>query len=246
MGSLDPERVLPLLQGRLGRPYTFVAECDSTQELARAGDPAEGTVVATDHQRAGRGRSGRAWVDEPGDGLLFSVVLRPPSTPTLPQLSLVVALAVAEGMEEATGVAAGIKWPNDVEVGGAKIAGVLLEASGSVVTCGIGVNVNQETSRLPRQTRRPAGSLRTATGRAHDRAAVLVAVLDALDRRYRTWLEEGLEAMLPTLEARSTLTGRTVTVGSAAGVVIGLAPDGRLRLRTPDGERAIESGEIEG
>lgn len=244
MSDLAPAVVEPLLRGMLGRPYRFVAECDSTQELARAGDPAEGTVVATDHQRAGRGRAGRTWEDAPGDALLFSVVLRPPSTPALPQLSLVVALAVAEGVEEAAAVAAAIKWPNDVEVGGAKIAGVLLEAAGGVVTCGIGINVNQQGSRLPRETRRPAGSLRTATGHDHDRAAVLAAVLDVLERRYRTWSDDGLEALLPLLEARSTLVGRTVSVGPTAGVVIGLAPDGRLRLRTPDGERAVESGEI--
>lgn len=244
-GSLDPARVQSLLRGALGRPYRFVAECDSTQELARAGEATEGTVVATDHQRAGRGRSGRTWEDRPGDGLLFSIVLRPPATPVLPQLSLVVALAVAEGLEEAAGVPTGIKWPNDVEIGGAKVAGVLLEASSGIVTCGIGVNVNQERDRLPRATRRPAGSLRTATGRSHDRGQVLAAILAALERRYDAWRGSGLPALIPWLEARSTLKGRTVEVGGLRGIVEGFASDGRLRLRRPGGDVVcIDSGEI--
>lgn len=245
MGSLAEDDVRPLLRGRLGRPYRFVAECDSTQELARAGDPAEGTVVATDHQRAGRGRAGRSWQDEPGDGLLFSLVLRPPATPALPQLSLVVALAVAEAVELQSGLAAGIKWPNDVEIDGAKVAGVLLEAAGGVVTCGIGINVNQEAGRLPAETRRPPGSLRAATGRRHDRAALLAAVLDALERAYDTWRADGLASLLPRLEARSTLTGRSVEVGGARGVVEGIASDGRLRVTRDDGTPLdVDSGEI--
>ena len=245
MGSLAEADVLPLLRGRLGRPYRFVEECDSTQELARAGAATEGTVVATDHQRAGRGRAGRSWEDAPGDGLLFSLVLRPPATPALPQLSLVVALAVAEAVEELCGLATGIKWPNDVEIGGAKVAGVLLEATGGVVTCGIGINVNQEPGRLPAETRRPAGSLRAATGRPHDRGTLLAGILDALERAYDTWLAEGLGPLLPRLEARSTLTGRAVEVGDARGVVAGLAPDGRLRVTRDDGAVLdVDSGEI--
>jgi BirA family biotin operon repressor/biotin-[acetyl-CoA-carboxylase] ligase len=245
VSGLEPAVVEPLLRGRLGRPYTFVVECDSTQELARAGAAAEGTVVATDHQRAGRGRAGRTWEDEPGDALLFSLVLRPPATPALPQLSLVVALAVAEAAEEVAGARTGIKWPNDVEIDGAKIAGVLLEASLGVVTIGIGVNVNQNASRLPADTRRPAGSLRSATGGMHDRAVLLAAILDRLERHYRAWLDEGLGALVPALDARSTLRGRRVSVGDATGVVAGTADDGRLRLVADDRpERLVESGEI--
>lgn len=246
MTGLAEEDVTPLLRGALGRPYRFVAECDSTQELARAGDAVEGTVVATDHQRAGRGRAGRTWEDAPGDALLFSIVLRPPAGPALPQLSLVVALAVAEAVEQVAGSTTGIKWPNDVEIAGAKIAGVLLEAAGGIVTCGVGVNVTQEAARLPGDTRRPAGSLRTATGRAHDRAPLLAAILDALERRYRLWLAAGLPALLPALEARSTLTGRPVAVGAGRGRVVGLASDGRLRVRLAGGAVAhVDSGEVE-
>lgn len=246
MTGLGAAAVVPRLRGTLGRPYRFVAECDSTQELVRAGDPPEGAVVVTDHQRAGRGRSGRTWEDEPGDALLLSLALRPPATPVLPQLSLVVALAVAEAIERVAGVPAGIKWPNDVELDGTKVAGVLLEGSGGVVACGIGVNVNQDASQLPAGTRRAAGSLRTATGRAHDRAGLLVELLDAVETRYRAWYADGLETLLPALEARSTLTGRAVAVGGERGAVTGLAPDGRLRVVLEDGRvRDVESGEIE-
>jgi len=238
--------VEPLLRGRLGRPYRFVAECASTQELVREGDPPEGAVVATDHQRAGRGRGGRTWEDVPGDALLFSLLLRPPARPTLPQLSLVVALAVAEGIEELTGVAAGIKWPNDVELAGAKVAGILLEASGGAVTVGIGINVNQPPERLPTRTRRTAGSLRSATGRDHSRAALLGAVIAVVERRYDRWLADGLGPLLLAIEERSTLRGLKVAVGGVVGTVERIAPDGRLRLRTGSGETVdLESGEIE-
>lgn len=103
---------------------------DSTQAaafaLAEQGAP-EGTVVAADHQSAGRGRRGRPWHAEPGESLLVSIVLRPRRpVAALPVLSLVAAVAVAEALA-AAGVRARVKWPNDVLAGGRKIAGILLE-----------------------------------------------------------------------------------------------------------------------
>ena len=244
--SLAPHVVEPLLRGQLGRPYRFVAECDSTQELVRAGDPPEGAVVATDHQRAGRGRAGRTWEDAPGDALLFSLLLRPPTTPALPQLSLVLALAVAEAIERVTGLTTGIKWPNDVEVDGRKVAGVLLEAAGGAVTCGVGINVNQTAERLPPDTRRPSGSLRIASGRVVERARLLAEILEGIERRYRQWLGRGLGDLVGALDRRSTLVGRSVTVGSITGTVQGIASDGRLRIRRPSGETVdVDSGEVD-
>ena len=100
MTGLARERVEPLLRGRLGRPYVHEAECETTQSLL-ADDAPEGAVATTDHQRAGRGRQGRRWDDEPGSALLVSVVLRPPAGAAAAQLSLVCALSVAETVERA-------------------------------------------------------------------------------------------------------------------------------------------------
>ena len=157
---------------------------------------------------AGRGRSGRSWSDIAGRSLLLSLLLRPPAGGPVEQLSLVVGLAVAEAIEATTGLATTIKWPNDVLVARAKVAGVLLESSGETVICGIGVNVDQVESELPAATRLPSVSLRVATGRAQDRATLLVAVLAAIEWLYETWLEERLAPLLPELERRDALRGQ--------------------------------------
>jgi BirA family biotin operon repressor/biotin-[acetyl-CoA-carboxylase] ligase len=132
---------------------------------------AHGAVALTEHQTEGRGRLGRTWVDEPGTGLLFSVVLLPPPPVAVwPELTLVAAEAVAG----AIGPAATIKHPNDVLVGGKKVAGILAEAQERVVL-GIGINVGR--------TAWPGAGAIDA-----DRLALLVDVLERLERGYESWL----------------------------------------------------------
>jgi BirA family biotin operon repressor/biotin-[acetyl-CoA-carboxylase] ligase len=244
--GLARERVGPLLRGRLGRTYVHAAECDTTQSLL-ADDAPEGAVATTDHQRAGRGRQGRRWDDEPGSALLVSVVLRPPAGAAAAQLSLVCALSVAETVERAAAtLEARVKWPNDVLVEGRKVAGILLEGRDGAVVCGIGINVNQLDDALPAHPRTPAASLRTLTGRDHDRALVLVELLARLETSYDAWLTAGLAPLLPELERRDALRGREVTVGAVAGIAAGIAPDGRLRVVGADGaETLVASGEVE-
>jgi BirA family biotin operon repressor/biotin-[acetyl-CoA-carboxylase] ligase len=187
VSDLSPEAVVPLLRGRLGRPYRFVAECASTQKLF-AEDETEGSVAATDHQTAGRGRLGRAWEDAPGTALLASVLLRPTvPMPLWPELSLVAGRAVAE----AVGADARVQLPNDVLIGGKKVAGILAEATTGRVVLGIGVNVNQRPEQLPADTVKPVSSLYVETGREHERAQLLASVLLELERGYVAWLNRG-------------------------------------------------------
>ena len=189
VSDLSPGSVEPLLQGRLGRPYRFVEECVSTQVLLDA-DAAEGATVATDSQTHGRGRLGRIWEAPAGRALLFSVLLRPrPPMVLWPELSLVAGEAVAAALQAETGVAAELSHPNDVLVGGRKIAGILPEASAGKVVLGIGVNVGQEAGELPAETPKPPTSLRVETGRDWPRAPLLSAILAALERRYDAWQE---------------------------------------------------------
>jgi BirA family biotin operon repressor/biotin-[acetyl-CoA-carboxylase] ligase len=243
--GLARERVEPLLRGRLGRPYVHEVECETTQ-LLLAADAPEGAIATTDHQRAGRGRRGRRWDDEPGAALLVSLVLRPPDGAPAAQLSLVCALSVAETVERATGLEARVKWPNDVLVEARKVAGILLEARAGAVVCGIGINVNQLDGALLKDARTAAASLRTLTGREHDRALVLVELLERLEARYDAWLAWGLAPLVPVLERRDALQGRAVTVGGVTGTAAGIAPDGRLRIRLADGEDLlVASGEAE-
>lgn len=176
--------MLPLLEGRLGRPYRFVPECESTQRLFGDDDP-EGAAIATDHQTAGRGRLGRVWQDVPGRGLLFSVVLRPTVPMAVwPELSVVAGEAVAAALP----LAAVVSHPNDVMVDGRKIAGILPEASDGRVVLGLGTNVNQSADELPADAVKPPTSLAIETGREWDRAPLLAAVLHELELRYDAWM----------------------------------------------------------
>jgi BirA family biotin operon repressor/biotin-[acetyl-CoA-carboxylase] ligase len=178
--------IVPLLRGRFGRPFTWVERCASTQRLLD-GAP-EGAVVATDEQTEGRGRLGRSWQAPPGTSLLFSIVLTP-SVPSerLPELSVVAGEAVAEAIAAETRLATTVKPPNDVLVDGRKVAGVLAEANEGRVTLGVGINVTQTADELPQRTEFPATSLALA-GATVDGAALLAAVLEALERRYDAWV----------------------------------------------------------
>jgi len=242
---LTPDRVEPLLRGRLGRPYLWSEASPSTQDVLRDADLTEGAVAVTEHQTAGRGRVGRRWEDAPGTALLLSLLLRPPDTAGAPQLSLVCALAVAECVEATTGLEARVRWPNDVLVGGRKVAGILLEGHEDAVVCGIGVNVSQTEAALPRDARTPAASLRTLTGREQDRAALLVLLLERLESRYDTWLAGGLAPMLPELDRRNVLRGREVRVGENMGSAGAITERGQLTLTHADGTTTlVVSGEV--
>jgi BirA family biotin operon repressor/biotin-[acetyl-CoA-carboxylase] ligase len=187
VSDLSPGSVEPLLRGRLGRPYRFVAECASTQRLLEP-DENEGTTVATDLQTQGRGRLGRTWETPAGTALLFSVLLRPqPPMALWPELSLVTGEAVAAALRTETGIAAELGHPNDVLVERRKIAGILPEASTGRVVLGIGVNVNQTAGELPAETPKPPTSLQVETGREWPRAPLLAAILAELERSYDGW-----------------------------------------------------------
>ncbi|HET8752126.1 MAG TPA: biotin--[acetyl-CoA-carboxylase] ligase [Gaiellaceae bacterium] len=187
MSDLSSGSVEPLLQGRLGRPYRFVAECASTQHLLEGVD-SEGATVATDHQTHGRGRLGRTWETPAGRALLLSVLLRPtPPMALWPELSVVAGEAVAKALQAETSVAAELGHPNDVLVEGRKVAGILPEASVGRVVLGIGVNVNQTAGELPADTPKPSSSLRVETGRDWARAPLLAAILLELERGYDAW-----------------------------------------------------------
>ena len=245
MSDLEPALVRPLIRGRFGEPYLYAVETPSTQQLLLTSDFPEGAVAVAEHQTAGRGRLGRAWSDTPTRALLCSVMLRPPASPDLAQLSLVAGLAVAEAVDAVAGVASTVKWPNDVLLDGRKLAGILLEGDGGVVVCGIGINVNQLREELPTGTRTAPTSLATASGHAHDRGAILAELLDRFARRYDEWSAGGLSSMIDALADRDAILGRSVRVGEVTGVAAGIEPDGALRIRTASGAVHLAvSGEV--
>jgi BirA family transcriptional regulator, biotin operon repressor / biotin---[acetyl-CoA-carboxylase] ligase len=235
---------------------------DSTQtevqRLASQGAP-EGTVVTARHQRAGRGRRGHEWWDDPGESLLVSVLLRPSSPPAMvPQLSLVAGLAVADALA-AAGVVARIRWPNDLLVNDRKVCGILAEASsgrsgngtagaGSLhhVILGIGINLNQ--TRFPEWLADRATSLRLITGRVHDRDAMLPALLAQIERRYATWQTDGFVALRAAWLAHALLPGQIVRLPDGTlGAGEDVRDDGALLARAADGRRVtvVSGGAVE-
>lgn len=224
----------------LGEPRLDVESCESTQALIDLALP-EGALVVADHQTAGRGRLGRTWEAPPGKAILCSLLLKPPPDRDVPQLSLVAGVAVADALEDATGLAVQLKWPNDVMLRRRKVAGCLAEARDGVVVLGIGVNVNQVRDELPEG----AGSLRTLTGREWDREELLASLLEHLGVRYADWLEGGLDRVYDGLAPRDFLRGRRVQVNGTSGVAAKIDRTGRLEVSVGHGDVvAVESGEV--
>lgn len=186
--SLSPEAVLPRLRGRFGRPYEHVDSTPSTQ-LLLAPEAPEGALAVAEEQTAGRGRLGRRWLAPHGSGLLCSLQLRPDGAgERLPELTGVAARALAETIHALAALEPELKFPNDVLVGGRKVAGVLAEAREQRVVLGVGVNVNVPEQELPHDVDRPATSLLVETRRELDRAELLVELLERLEGRYDAWL----------------------------------------------------------
>ncbi len=188
---LDPpsrERVVPRLRGRFGKPqFLYVERCPSTQRLFPEDAP-EGAVAVAEEQTEGRGRLGRRWIAPARTSLLCSIVLRPSVPPErLPELTIVAARACAEALRSAAALEPEVRFPNDVLVGGRKVAGILGEAAAGRVVLGIGVNVNLREDELPREVDVPATSLLVELGRPVDRAPLVAEILFGLERRYDGW-----------------------------------------------------------
>lgn len=176
--------------GAIWHDVRVVAQTGSTNTdllaAARHG-AAQGLVLAAESQTAGRGRMGRRWLSPPRAALTFSVLLRPGGVPPGSKgwVPLLAGVAVASALRAEAGVDARLKWPNDVLVKGAKVAGILAEQSGDAIVVGAGINVSGGREELP-----AAGttSLAIAGAACTDRAQLLVSVLAELERWYLAWL----------------------------------------------------------
>src|SRR5258707_3685027 len=169
---------------RLGHPLIYFPMLDPTNtyavQQARV-SAAEGTLVTTDDQTAGRGRVGRAWRSLPGQQLALSLILRPCFPPHF--LVMATSLAVAEAIEGVTGLRADIKWPNDVQVAARKVCGILIETGADFAVVGIGVNVNGSLADDPELAAR-ATTLEEATRHPLSRETLAEEIVRALDVHY--------------------------------------------------------------
>lgn len=228
----------------LGRRIEFHATIGSTQARARelAAQGAGPALVVADHQAAGHGRQGRAWIAPPGTSLLASWVLRPlPADPAL--FALLSGVAVARALAALGTWDARLKWPNDVQLSGRKVSGALADAAGDALVLGIGINVHQSDLGELAQV---ATSL-ALEGAGADRLALLVRV-DRELRRIAAAPDERRAALAEWRE-RASMLGREVEVRAAGGAPVrgiarDLADDGALVLRTASGDQRIFGGEV--
>jgi len=218
---------------------------DRALELSAAGEP-EGSLVLAERQTAGRGRRERTWASAERLGIYASLVLRPACPAArAPLFTFMAAVAVADAVREVCRLPAGIKWPNDVLVGGGKIAGVLGEIRGGEaqirdMVIGLGINVAQRHEDFPGDLLRPATSVRIEGGASQDRAAILACVLEGFERRYARTLKDGTADLLREWEALSVMPrGQRVLVGGPDGrreaTIAGVDDDGALLLEGPNG-----------
>lgn len=251
METLKLAAVEALLKTRLlGRPLQYFASVTSTQDLVRAAanaGAAEGLAVAAGEQTAGRGRAGRTWWSPPTGGIYLSVLLRPDLPgEQVPWLTMCMTLGAADAVAATCGLRPDIKWPNDLELEGRKLAGILAEGAFSgdrldYVVVGLGLNANIDFDSQP-ELRAVATSLQQALGYAVDPNALLAEVLNCVEARYLA-MRRGVSPVA-AWAARLVTLGRPVVAQASdgrrlAGLASRVLPDGALCIRLDDGTEEI-------
>ncbi|OFV94092.1 MAG: biotin--[acetyl-CoA-carboxylase] ligase [Acidobacteria bacterium RIFCSPLOWO2_12_FULL_65_11] len=255
------DRARPRL-GRLGSRVLYFPTVGSTNDVALALAShldCEGAVVLADEQTSGRGRRGRVWFSPPASGLYVSVVLTPARARTevaraTRLLTMAAGLALAEAVEASTGLIADLKWPNDLHVGGRKLAGILAEATtageaGAPRSVIVGYGVNVGPMAYPPELGNRATALEVELGRPVDRALVLIETLAALARRYDDLLAGRFDAILDAWRRRAPdSVGARVTwadlSGLRSGFTDGIDDDGALLVRVGERVERIDAGEV--
>jgi BirA family biotin operon repressor/biotin-[acetyl-CoA-carboxylase] ligase len=193
-GLIAEQLQADLASGVIGREVIVLDQAGSTNDailqIANSNSK-EGLVVFAEHQTAGRGQRGNRWESAAGKGLWFSILLRPKiDLASSPQLTAWAAEAVSGAIQNEFSLTPTIKPPNDVQIDGRKIAGVLVEMraqekAAHLAIAGIGVNVNQSRKDFPKELQSRAISLAMVLGKQIDRQSFAVALLRKLDRTYR-------------------------------------------------------------
>lgn len=233
-----------------GLPVEVYRSVGSTNTEAKAaalrGMP-HGTIIAADEQTAGRGRYGKSFYSPARSGLYMSVILKPQkpvSDCTL--ITAAAACAVTDSIEELCGVRAGIKWVNDIFLGGRKISGILTEAisdfeSGTVEEVIVGIGLNISTSEFPESIAAVAGSVGVFAERSRLCADIAARILDSAAR-------DDHAELLKKYRERSLVLGREVTFLKDgvlhSGKAVSIDDEGRLVISSGNGTEALRSGEI--
>ncbi|MNJ54287.1 Bifunctional ligase/repressor BirA [compost metagenome] len=170
------------------------------------------------------------------------------------RLTLLTAVSVCRALRQLTGINVGIKWPNDLLVDGKKVCGILVESAGEdgkirYCVVGIGIDVNLEKGDYPDELLQVASSLKIEGKQSYDRAQIIGAVLKEMEILMKCFMEEGFSTIANLWEALSVTLGRTITVKTSQGDIVGVAEEldesGALKLRKKDGQiEVVYSGEI--
>ena len=258
--SYCEQNIAPSLQNCvIGSSLLLLDTVDSTNtEVKRraATGAAEGLVVLSRHQTAGRGRSGRSFHSPEGSGLYLSALLRPSLPPkAVVNLTAWVAVAVCDGIQAACSVRPQIKWTNDLILNGKKLCGILTELgldrnTGALdyLVVGVGINVNQTPDCFPEDIRSIATSLSLELGREIDLNRLAVEVIRALDRMYAQF-PAGKSAFLNRYRADCLTVGNPVKLvtpaSSREAFATGIDEEFRLLVAYPDGTTdAVSTGEV--
>ena len=213
-------------------------------------------MVVADQQTAGRGRRGRSWFSPPGAGLYVSAVVAPSRAAdpgrAMALLTLAAGVGIAEGIQEATGFAADLKWPNDLYAGRRKLGGILAEASttgGLVDRVVLGFGINVSAASYPPELGDRATALETELGRPPARDAVLDGALSGLARRYEDLLAGRFGDILDAWRRRAPSAAHarvtwTSAAGPVDGITAGVDDEGALLIRVGDRTERVVSGEI--
>lgn len=241
---------------QIGRTVLSFDTIDSTNTYGKGLDRSSaphGTVIIAEEQTAGRGRLQRNWISSKGENLLFSVLLYPDfDVEKIALLPFAGSLAVADAIEDVTGLSPTCKWPNDVLIDRRKVCGMLLESSsgpGGIerIVLGIGVNVNQQE--FPEEIRYKASSLRNETGREIDRIRLLASIMNALELRYEQLASFPPDRLLNDWRMKALLFGKKIIVleseFSYTATAVDVAEDGSLIIAMEDGlKRNIFAGDV--
>jgi len=242
----------------IGRDIRVFKQTTSTndviEKLARDG-VREGVVVFAESQTRGRGRLGRKWISPAKKGLWFSILLRPRLRPAeTTRLTVASSTALRRAIESQTQLKTEIKWPNDILIGGKKVAGILTELSAELdqvkhIVLGIGVDVNLDEDELPAELRKVAGSLKAASGKTIDRAELATKILHELDADYFKICSGKFSDVADEWEENCTTIGKNVTVQIGTrkfrGRAESLDEHGALLLRTEHGRlEQITGGDV--
>lgn len=240
-----------------GSNVVYYDEIDSTNNRAKeAGDnkTPHGTLFVADMQVAGKGRRGRVWQSPAGSSIYMTILLYPEISPMkAPQLTLVMAIAVAEGIKEVTGLDTRIKWPNDIVVNGRKICGILTEMSTEIdyinhVVIGAGINVNQDD--FPEDIRKTASSLKMELGKQVKRSELIAAIMKSFEKDYEIFVQtedlSGLQELYNSMLVNLDRDVKVLEPGNEYKAhALGINKTGELIVRTPEGEeKEIYAGEV--